>query len=204
MSIREDIQTVLQRDPAARSKLEVLLCYPGLHAIWMHRVNHVLWNKQFCTLARLGSHVARFLTGVEIHPAAKIGQRFFIDHGMGVVIGETAEIGDDVQIYHQVTLGGTGTQKGKRHPTVEDGVIIGTGAKVLGNITIGQRAKIGAGAVVIKDLPPDSTAVGPLSRTLNQNGQSIPSSATSSRADLEKDVLASQPEEGLSANSVSK
>jgi serine O-acetyltransferase len=170
MSIPEDIQAVLQRDPAARSWLEVLLCYPGLHAVWMHRVNHFIWNRGLFTLARLGSHIARFLTGVEIHPAARIGHRFFIDHGMGVVIGETTVIGDDVTIYQHVTLGGTGKKKDKRHPTIEDGVTIGAGAKVLGNITIGQRAQIGSGSVVVKDIPPDSTAVGIPSRIIIKDG----------------------------------
>ena len=174
MSINEDIQAVLQRDPAARSSLEVLLCYPGLHAVWMHRLNHRLWNRGLFTLARLGSHISRCLTGVEIHPAAKVGRRFFIDHGMGVVIGETTVIGDDVTIYQQVTLGGTGKKKDKRHPTIEDGVVIGAGAKVLGNITIGKRTQIGSGSVVIKDLPPDCTAVGIPGRIITKNGQPLP------------------------------
>ena len=188
-SIREDIQAVLERDPAARSKLEVLLCYPGLHATWMHRFNHLLWERGLYTPARLGSHVARFLTGIEIHPAAQIGHRFFIDHGMGVVIGETAVIGNDVTLYHQVTLGGTGKRRDKRHPTLEDGVTIGAGAKILGNITIGQRAQIGSGSVVVKSIPADCTAVGIPSRIITQNGQPIstdPSAApaSASRADL--------------------
>ncbi len=186
-SIREDIQTVLERDPAARSKLEVLLCYPGLHATWMHRFNHLLWERGLYTPARLGSHIARFLTGIEIHPAAQIGHRFFIDHGMGVVIGETAVIGNDVTLYHQVTLGGTGKRKDKRHPTIEDGVTIGAGAKILGNITIGQRSQIGSGSVVVKNVPPDCTAVGIPSRIITQNGQSVssdPSTASTSQSDL--------------------
>jgi len=193
--MREDIQAVLQRDPAARSALEVLLCYPGLHAIWMHRINHALWNADFYTLARFGSHISRFLTGVEIHPAAQIGRRFFIDHGMGVVIGETTVIGDDVTIYQQVTLGGTGKKKDKRHPTIEDGVVIGAGAKVLGNITIGARAQIGSGSVVVKDLPPDCTAVGIPSRIIVKNGQPLskdPAQAGPSPSDPMR-----QDEEGL-------
>ena len=197
MSIREDIQAVLLRDPAARSPLEVFLCYPGLHAIWMHRVSHALWQAKLSTLARLGSHITRFLTGIEIHPAAKIGKRFFIDHGMGVVIGETTVIGDDVTIYQQVTLGGTGKKKDKRHPTIEDGVVIGAGAKVLGNITIGQRAQVGSGSVVVKDLPPDCTAVGIPSRIIVKNGQ--PSKEAT--GDSLTDPPNPNPEQGVSAGS---
>jgi serine O-acetyltransferase len=159
-TIREDIQVVFDRDPAARSALETLLACPGLHAILFHRVNHWLWKHNWFLLARLGSHVARFLTGVEIHPGATIGRRFFIDHGMGVVIGETAEIGDDCSIYHGVTLGGTTWNKGKRHPTLMNGVIIGAGAKVLGPITLGENSRIGSNAVVVKDVPAGATVVG--------------------------------------------
>ncbi len=158
--LREDIQTVFAKDPAARSVLEVLLCYPGLHAIWMHRIAHWLWRHRFKLLARLISHLTRMLTGIEIHPGAQIGRRFFIDHGMGVVIGETAEIGDDVLMYHQVTLGGTSLEKKKRHPTIRDHVVIGAGAKLLGAIEVGPYAKIGAGSVVIKDVPAGATVVG--------------------------------------------
>jgi len=158
--LREDIQTVFAKDPAARSVLEVLLCYPGLHAIWMHRLAHWLWRHGFKLLARLISHWTRMLTGIEIHPGAQIGRRFFIDHGMGVVIGETAEIGDDVLMYHQVTLGGTSLEKKKRHPTIRDHVVIGAGAKLLGAIEVGPYAKIGAGSVVIKDVPAGATVVG--------------------------------------------
>jgi serine O-acetyltransferase len=158
--IREDIAVVFERDPAAKSALETLIATPGMHAILMHRLNHWLWSKNFFLLARFGSHVARFLTGIEIHPGARIGRRFFIDHGMGVVIGETAEIADDCSIYHGVTLGGTTWSKGKRHPTLETGVIIGAGAKVLGPITVGAGARIGSNAVVVKDVPPGSTVVG--------------------------------------------
>ncbi len=158
--IKEDINVVFERDPAARSVLEVILCYPGLHAIWMHRIAHFLWKRNLKTLARFISHINRFLTGIEIHPGAKIGRRFFIDHGMGVVIGETAEIGDDVIIYHQVTLGGVSTNKGKRHPTIGNNVVIGAGAKILGPIRIGNNVKIGANSVVIKNVPDNSTVVG--------------------------------------------
>jgi serine O-acetyltransferase len=173
MFILEDIETVLQRDPAARTRLEVLLCYPGLHAIWLHRLNHCLWNWGLTTLARFGSHVARFLTGIEIHPAARIGRRFFIDHGLGVVIGETTVIGDDVTLYQQVTLGGTGKKRGKRHPTLENGVIVGAGAKVLGNITVGTGAQVGSGSVVVKDVPPDATVVGIPGRVIALNGKRL-------------------------------
>lgn len=158
--IREDIQSIFHRDPAARHTLEVLTCYPGLHAIWLHRVAHWLWQRNWKLLARLISHVSRWLTGIEIHPGAKIGRRFFIDHGMGVVIGETAEIGSDVTLYHGVTLGGTTWNKGKRHPTLQDGVVVGAGAKVLGPLTVGEGAKVGSNAVVTKDVPPGATAVG--------------------------------------------
>lgn len=158
--IRNDIRSAFERDPAARSRLEVLLCYAGLHAIWIHRLAHWLWQHDLKLLGRLVSHIGRFLTGVEIHPGAKIGRNLFIDHGMGVVIGETAEIGDNVTLYHQVTLGGVSLEKGKRHPTIEDDVVIGAGAKVLGNITVGRGSRIGANAVVVKSVPPESVVVG--------------------------------------------
>ncbi len=158
--IKEDIDTVFERDPAARSIPEVVFCYPGLHAIWFHRVSHFLWEKDFKFTGRLLSHIARFLTGIEIHPGAKIGKGFFIDHGMGVVIGETAEIGNNVSIYQGVTLGGTSLKKVKRHPTVEDGVVVGSGAKVLGAFTIGKNSKIGSGSVVVREVPENSTVVG--------------------------------------------
>lgn len=159
-TIKEDVETVFKKDPAARSTLEVVLCYPGLHAIWLHRISHFLWNKGFFLLARFFSHITRFLTGIEIHPGAKIGKRFFIDHGMGVVIGETTEIGDDVLVYQGVVLGGVSLNKGKRHPTIGNNVVIGAGAIVLGNITVGDNARIGAGAVVLKDVPPNTTVFG--------------------------------------------
>jgi len=158
--MREDIQSVFHRDPAARNAFEVLTCYPGLHAIWMHRLSHWLWLREWKWLARVSSNLGRWLTGVEIHPGARIGRRFFIDHGMGIVIGETAEIGDDVTLYHGVTLGGTSWNKGKRHPTLEDGVIVGAGAKILGPFTVGAGAKIGSNAVVTREVPPGATAVG--------------------------------------------
>jgi serine O-acetyltransferase len=158
--IREDIRSVFDRDPAARSVWEVLTCYPGMHALLIHRVSHRLWTLHLRWLARLLSHIGRFLTGIEIHPGAQIGRRFFVDHGMGVVIGETAEIGDDCTLYHGVTLGGTSWNKGKRHPTLRDGVVIGAGAKVLGPLVVGEGAKIGSNAVVVKDVPPGATAVG--------------------------------------------
>ena len=158
--MREDIQSVFHRDPAARNAFEVLTCYPGLHAIWIHRLSHWLWTHEWKWLARMSSNLGRWLTGVEIHPGARIGRRFFIDHGMGIVIGETAEIGDDVTLYHGVTLGGTSWNKGKRHPTLEDGVIVGAGAKILGPFTVGAGAKIGSNAVVTREVPPCATAVG--------------------------------------------
>ena len=159
-SIRDQIVSMKKRDPAARSFLEIILCYPGLHALFFHRVAHVLWNYKLYLIARFVSHISRFLTAIEIHPAAKIGKRFFIDHGVGVVIGETAEVGDDVFIYHQVTLGATTSKKIKRHPTIGDGVIIGAGAKLLGPINVGKEAKIGANSVVVNDVPPRATMVG--------------------------------------------
>lgn len=155
-----DLDRVLKEDPAARSKLEVFLLYPSINALIVYRIAHKLYNKKWFFLARLLSQLARFFTGIEIHPGAKIGKGLFIDHGMGVVIGETAEVGDNVTIYHGVTLGGTGKDKGKRHPTVKDNVIIGAGAKVLGPITIGNNVKIGANSVVLKDVPDNATAVG--------------------------------------------
>jgi serine O-acetyltransferase len=159
-TLREDIQTVFTKDPAARSTPEVLFCYPGLHALWFHRLAHLLWRYKLRFLARLLSHLNRFLTGIEIHPGARIGKRFFIDHGAGVVIGETAEIGDDVLLYQGAVLGGTTLKKGKRHPTVGDNVVMGTGAVALGAITIGDRARIGAGSVVVKSVLPGATVVG--------------------------------------------
>jgi serine O-acetyltransferase len=158
--IKEDVSIVFERDPAARTHFEIITTYPGVHALTMHRFSHWLWKARFYWLGRMFSHIGRFLTGIEIHPGATIGHRVFIDHGMGVVIGETAVIGDDCTLYHGVTLGGTSWNKGKRHPTLENGVVIGAGAKVLGPITIGAGAKIGSNAVVVKDVPANATAVG--------------------------------------------
>ncbi|HSI94783.1 MAG: serine O-acetyltransferase [Methylophilaceae bacterium] len=166
--LREDIAVVFERDPAARTHWEVLTTYPGVHALIIHRFSHWLWHCKLRWLARFSSHIGRWLTGIEIHPGATIGRRVFIDHGMGVVIGETAVIGDDCTLYHGVTLGGTSWKKGKRHPTLEKGVVIGAGAKVLGPITIGEEAKIGSNAVVVKDVPAGATAVGIPARILDQ------------------------------------
>ena len=158
--IKEDINVVFERDPAARSMWEVLLCYPGLHAIWLHRVSHFLYRHNFIVLPRMISNLGRFLTGIEIHPGATIGRGLFIDHGTGIVIGETAKVGDNVTLYQGVTLGGTGKEKGKRHPTIGDNVVVASGAKVLGSFLVGENSKIGAGSVVLKAVPPNSTVVG--------------------------------------------
>ncbi|WP_141434094.1 serine O-acetyltransferase [Bacillus sp. 03113] len=168
--LKEDIDVVFEQDPAARSYLEVILTYSGLHAIWAHRVAHALFKRKFYFMARVVSQMSRFFTGIEIHPGAKIGRRFFIDHGMGVVIGETCEIGNNVTVFQGVTLGGTGKEKGKRHPTIKDNALIATGAKVLGSITIGENSKIGAGSVVLRDVPPNSTVVGIPGRVRVQDG----------------------------------
>jgi serine O-acetyltransferase len=169
--VREDIRSVFARDPAARTTLEVLLCYPGLHAVWFHRIAHWLWERQLKLVARWMSHLNRALTGIEIHPGARIGPRFFIDHGMGVVIGETSEIGADVTLYHGVTLGGTSLAKGKRHPTLEDGVVVGAGAKILGDITIGRCTRVGGNAVVVQSVPPDSVVVGVPGEVVKREGK---------------------------------
>jgi serine O-acetyltransferase len=171
--IREDVANVVEHDPAARSRLEVFLCYAGLHAVWFYRMNHWLWNHRLFLLARMLSQAARFLTGIEIHPGAKIGRRLFIDHGLGVVIGETAIVGNDVTLYQGVTLGGTGKEKGKRHPTIEDGVVIGDGAKILGNITVGKNCRIGAGSVVLRNVPDDSTVVGVPGHIIFREGKRV-------------------------------
>jgi len=171
--MKEDMDVVFEQDPAARSYLEVFLTYSGLHAIWSHRVAHFFYKRKLFFIARVISQISRFFTGIEIHPGAKIGRRFFIDHGMGVVIGETCEIGDDVTIFQGVTLGGTGKEKGKRHPTIKDNVLISTGAKVLGSITIGENSKVGGGAVVIKDVPPNCTVVGVPGKVVVQNGKRV-------------------------------
>jgi len=168
--IREQVDTIFRRDPAAKSVVEIVLCYPGFHAALFHRIAHRLYNAGVPLLPRFISQVSRFLTGIEIHPGAVIGRRFFIDHGMGVVIGETAEIGDDVLLYQGVTLGGTGNEQGKRHPTLGDHVVVGTGAKVLGSIRVGNHVKIGAGSVVIRSVPDHSTVVGIPGRVVRQRG----------------------------------
>ncbi|OEF96396.1 serine O-acetyltransferase [Vulcanibacillus modesticaldus] len=168
--IKEDIEVFLENDPAARNALEIILTYPGLYAIWFYRLSHILWNRNLRLLARIISNFARFLTGIEIHPAAKIGRRLFIDHGSGIVIGETCEIGDDVLIFQGVTLGGTGKERGKRHPTVGNHVMLSAGAKVLGSMKIGDYSKIGAGAVVIQEVPPNATVVGVPGRVVIQDG----------------------------------
>jgi serine O-acetyltransferase len=170
-SIQEQIDTIFREDPAATSTLEVLICYPGLHAILLHRLAHSFYKLGLRLLARMVSQIARMLTGIEIHPGATIGRRFFIDHGMGVVIGETAIIGDDVILYQGVTLGGTGKERGKRHPTIGSHVVVGTGAKVLGNITLGNNVKVGAGSVVVHSVPDDSTVVGIPGRIVRTRGQ---------------------------------
>lgn len=171
--MKEDVEVVFEQDPAARRVLEVVLTYAGLHAVWAHRVAHALFKRKFFFLARVVSQVSRFFTGIEIHPGAKIGRRFFIDHGMGVVIGETCVIGNNVTIFQGVTLGGTGKERGKRHPTLHDNVLVATGAKVLGSITIGENSKVGAGSVVLKNVPPNSTVVGIPGTVVIQDGVKV-------------------------------
>ncbi len=171
--MKEDMDVVFEQDPAARTYFEVCLTYSGLHAIWSHRIAHAFYNKRLFFISRCISQISRFFTGIEIHPGAQIGHRFFIDHGMGVVIGETCEIGDNVTVFQGVTLGGTGKEKGKRHPTIKDNALIATGAKVLGSITIGESAKVGGGSVVLKDVPDHSTVVGIPGRVVVQNGEKV-------------------------------
>jgi serine O-acetyltransferase len=171
--IREDINSVMERDPAARSRLEVLLCYPGLWAVWVHRVSHALWLAKLRLPARVLSQIARFYTGVDIHPGALLGRRLFIDHAMGVVIGETAIVGSDVTIYQGVTLGGTGKGHGKRHPTICDRVFIGNNANILGNISVGENSRVGAGSVVLNDVPPNSTVVGVPAHIVYRSGERV-------------------------------
>lgn len=182
--IRKDIRVIFERDPAARSSLEVLICYPGLHALLMHRLSHYLYKRGFILVPRMISQFSRFLTGIEIHPGAQIGDGVFIDHGTGVVIGETAEVGNNVTIYQGVTLGGTGKEKGKRHPTVGNNVVISTGAKVLGNIKIGDNAKIGAGSVVLKEVPPNTTVVGIPGKIVIRDGVNVADVEVESIIDL--------------------
>lgn len=184
-ALRDDVRCIQERDPAARSGLEVLTSYAGLHAVWAHRVAHRLWRGRLRLVARWISQISRFLTGIEIHPGATIGPRLFIDHGMGVVIGETAEIGADVTLYHGVTLGGVSLQPGKRHPTLEDGVVVGAGAKVLGAITIGRNTRIGANAVVVKDVEPDMVVVGIPGKPIHRQGPE----PTPHRPDLNHNIL---------------
>jgi serine O-acetyltransferase len=195
--LREDIDCILQRDPAARSRWEVLTCYPGLHALWMHRIAHALWRRGFRWLGRFISNVSRFLTGIEIHPGAKIGRRVFIDHGMGVVIGETAEIGDDCTLYQGVTLGGTSLARGaKRHPTLGRGVIVSAGAKVLGGFTVGDGARVGSNAVVLKEVPAGATAVGIPARIL-QRGADAQREAAANRMGFSAYGLSSNGDDPL-------
>jgi serine O-acetyltransferase len=171
--IREDVANVLEHDPAAKSRLEIYLCYSGLHAVWFYRVNHWLWNHNFFLLSRWLSQVARLFTGIEIHPGAQIGRRLFIDHGLGVVIGETSIVGDGVTLYQGVTLGGTGKEVGKRHPTLLDDVVVGSGAKILGNITVGRNCRIGAGSVVLRNVPDESTVVGVPGHIIFREGRRV-------------------------------
>ncbi|AOK90045.1 serine O-acetyltransferase [Paenibacillus sp. SEL1] len=192
---KSDIQTVLDNDPAARSKLEVIFTYSGVHALWAHRIAHWFYLRNWCTLARVISQVSRFMTGIEIHPGARIGDRLFIDHGMGVVIGETCEIGDDVILYQGVTLGGTGKEKGKRHPTIGNNVVIGSGAKILGSFTIGAQSNIGSNSVVLKEVPPNSTVVGIPGRVVRQDGRrpdrlshQLPDPVVDSMRELQREI----------------
>jgi serine O-acetyltransferase len=172
-AVRRDVRTVLERDPAARSTLEVLLCYPGVHALAIHRVAHGLWTRRWWTLARFVSQVGRFVTGIEIHPAARLGRGLFIDHGMGVVIGETAEVGENVTLLQGVTLGGTSLKREKRHPTLGDNVTVGAGAAIIGGFTIGEGSRIGAGSVVVREVPPNSVVVGVPGRVTYRDGQRV-------------------------------
>ena len=200
-TLRQDIQAVFERDPAARTWWEVLTTYPGLHAIWFHRAAHWLWTHHLRWPGRLLAHAARWLTGIEIHPGAAIGPGFFIDHGMGVVIGETAEVGPNVTIYHGVTLGGTSWHKGKRHPTLLDGVVVGAGAKVLGPITIGARTRIGANAVVVRDVPPESVVVGIPGRVTHRAGAqvTVDERGRTHRVDLEHGALPDETARAIKA-----
>ncbi len=182
--MRRDIKAVLERDPAARSALEVVFCYPGVHAIWFHRIAHRLWGWGWLTLGRFVSHVNRFLTGIEIHPAARLGPGLFIDHGLGVVIGETSEIGENVTLLHQVTLGGTSLKREKRHPTLGDNVVVGAGAKILGAFKIGDGSRIGAGSVVVREVPPNSVVVGVPGRVTHRDGRRVSGAIDLNQIDL--------------------
>jgi serine O-acetyltransferase len=183
-AIRRDIAAAMARDPAARSRLEVVLCYPGVHALALHRLAHRLWRVGWYVSARLVSHVSRFLTGIEIHPAARLGPGVFIDHGMGVVIGETAEVAENVTLYQGVTLGGTSLKREKRHPTLERDVVVGTGAAVMGAITVGEGTRIGAGSVVVRDVPPNSVVVGVPGKVISRDGKRVRDSVDLEHADL--------------------
>jgi len=194
-SINSDIRSAFDRDPAARSRLEILLCYPGLHAVWGHRITHWLWKHNLKLLGRWISQLMRGLTGIEIHPGAQIGPNLFIDHGMGIVIGETAELGENVTLYHGVTLGGTSLNKGKRHPTLGDNVVVGAGAKILGAITIGDNSRVGANAVVVKSVPPDSVVVGVPGQVVTRSQPRTPTS----RPDLDHGRLPDTIGETLAA-----
>jgi serine O-acetyltransferase len=183
-ALRQDIRAALERDPAARSALEVFLCYPGVHALAFHRLSHRLWNRGRTTLARFVSHVSRAVTGIEIHPAARLGPGLFIDHGMGVVIGETTEVGRNVTLLQGVTLGGTSLKRGKRHPTLGDNVVVGAGAKILGGFTIGAGSRIGAGSVVVREVPPNSVVVGVPGRVTYREGQRVSGEIDLNQTDL--------------------
>jgi serine O-acetyltransferase len=189
--IREDISNVMEHDPAAKSRAEVFFCYSGLHAVWWYRIDHWFWNHDMFFVGRVLSQVGRLLTGIEIHPAAKIGRRLFIDHGMGVVIGETSIVGDDVTLYQGVTLGGTGKEHGKRHPTLEDNVVVGGGAKILGNITVGKNCRIGAGSVVLRNVPDNSTVVGVPGHIVFREGKRVVITDPKQIADPLSEALAS-------------
>lgn len=198
-ALKNDIRVIKDRDPAAKNTLEILLCYSGLHAIWGHRLSHFFYTHGWFVTARIISTIARFFTGIEIHPGAKIGKGLFIDHGMGIVIGETAVIGNNVSLYQGVTLGGTGKEKGKRHPTIGDYVVVACGAKVLGSFTVGEGAKIGAGSVVLKEVPPYSTVVGIPGRIVMQQGKRLAASHTERDVDLNHNRLPDPVENQIAA-----
>lgn len=187
--MKQDLNVIMQRDPAVKSRLEAVLCYPGLHAIWLHRIAHHFYNKGWVVLPRMLNTFSRFLTGIDIHPGAKLGPGLFIDHGMGLVIGETAELGSNVTLYQGVTLGGTGKEKGKRHPTIGNNVVISSGAKVLGSFTVGDNSKIGSGSVVLKEVPPNSVVVGIPGRIVAKDGVRVSSATGEDLVDLNHDRL---------------
>ena len=187
--IKEDLNAIMLRDPAAKSRLEAALCYPGLHAIWLHRIAHSLYTKGWVVLPRMINTFSRFLTGIDIHPGAKLGPGLFIDHGMGLVIGETAELGSNVTLYQGVTLGGTGKETGKRHPTIGDNVVVSSGAKILGSFTVGANSKIGSGSVVLHEVPPNSVVVGSPGRVVALDGVRVKDNDPESAIDLDHDIL---------------